>query len=531
MTRVKDAFLGFSSEVNALSSNTEEAEMVKLDPAVGQVVLKLDTRPAGQWCWEEPSSAAIAAMQQLMAVIEQMRSPTSGWQPDRPQTPEHLLSYVSEEACTLLEALEASLDLPSPMSSFEAVDHGGLLTLWGRHSLVEQLGSPLLWGIARSAYAVMRLLEGVAADVEIDGMRQAGMLRLAAVLQIETPLGVQVYDLVTHHVGRSPLPNTAQIHTLADDLLTQATPANDLLQALSRQVRFSTPHLIPLLDSVNVNLLIPSQTWQTGTLQLQLGFDFVVKPLPLPSVLLPCVPLPCLPLASLAQPTPEASLSFTDSNWLEAYNSIVLQQRLSHLMTQLAGCQTIATATLPLPADQVLPLLVQDACDALELLADPLSTSPYLSLHGTLQFNRLIGQLLWSMSRSTPALMTLMGGIRCALLQPEAYWETGIIRLLVSLKIKTPGTDWFYDLATGELPEPSVFPLAPDVILQMENCAWCLHPTRLQDLETQLLQQIQTTAPELRLLLAGTEIDWLDINGEEQPATLQLQIDFDFMPI
>ncbi len=524
MTRVKDASLGVSSEVNALSLQTEAAEMVKLDPAVGQVVLKLDTHPAGHRRWAEPSSAAIAAMQQLMAVIEQMRSPTSGWQPDRPQTPEHLLPYVSEEACTLLEALEASLDLPAP-EALEAADPGGLLTLWGRHSLVEQLGSPLLWGIARSAYAVMRLLEGVAAEIEIDEMQQTGMLRLTAVLQIETPLGIQVYDLVTRHVGRSPLPNTAQICILADDLLTQATSANDLLESLSRQVRFSTPHLIPLLDSINVNLLIPSQTWQTGTLQLQLGFDFVVKSLPLPQL-----PLVYVPPAPLAQPTTAASLSVTDANWLAAYNSIVLQQRLSHLMPQLAGCQTIATATLPLPADQVLPLLVQDACDALELLADRLTTSPHLSLHGRLQVDRLIGQLLWSMSRSTPALMTLMGGVRCRLLQPEALWETGMIRLLVSLKIKTPGTDWFYDLATGELPEPSVFPVAPDGILEMENCAWCLHPTRVQDLETQLLQHVQTAAPELRLLLAGTEIDWLDINGEEQPATLQLQIDFDFMP-
>lgn len=525
MLRVQDASpIVPATQMDTSSSNAEEAKAIQLEMAVGQVVLKLDALPVRQWHWAEPSTSAIAAMQALMAVVNQMRSPTSGWHPDRPQTPDHLLPYVLEEACTLLEALEASLDLPSSMP--ETVEQDSLLTLWSRPSLVEQVASPLLWGIARSAHSVMRLLEGIAAEVEINGIRKAGMLRLAAVLQIETSMNVQVYDLVTRQVGRSPLPSTVQIYTLADDLLPQPMPAHDLLQELSRQIRFSTPHLIPVLDSVNVNVLAPGQLWQAGTLRLQLGFDFVATFLPLPHG-----PLAHVPPAQPAQLTTEASLSFTDSNWLEAYNSIVLQQQLNHLMTQLAGCQTVAIATLPLPADQVLPLLVQDACDALNLLANPLSTSLYLKLQGTLQFSRFLGQLLWSMSRSTPALMTLMGGVRCALLQPEANWETGMLRLLVSLTIKTPVTDWFYDLATGKLPEPSIFPLAPDVVLQLENSAWCPHPTLLQDLETQLLQQIQTAAPELRLLLAGTTIDWLDTTGEEQPATLQLQIDFDFMPI
>ena len=521
-------------QIDASASIANRGETTQPDAAVGQVILKLGALPAGHWCAVEPSSKAIAAMQQLMAVVEQIRSPTSGWQPDQPQTPDQLLPYVSEEACNLLDALEASLDLSAPIP-LKTVDSSDLGIGWERYGLVEQLVSPVLWAIARSAYLVMRLLEGVVAEVGMGeagmgeaGDRTIGVLRLAAVLQIETPLSVQSYDLVLGQARRSPpsnpvqtnavQTNAVQIYALVDGLLAQATSADDLMLHLKHQLRFSTPHLAPFLDGVKVNVLTPGQPWQGGTLQLQLGFDFVAAPL---------APRPCMQLAPMSSP----SVTLTDVNWLAAYRSLVHQQELSHLMPQLAGCHTIATSSLPLPADQVLPLLVQDAYDALALLANPLSGSAYLNLQGTLQFGDLIGHLLWRMSRSTPALMTLMGGVRCALLQPELGWEQGLIRLLVSLKIKTPRRDWFYDLATGELPEPSVFPLAPDVVLQMERCTWCPHPILLQDLETRLLQQIQTATPELRLLLAGTDIDWLNPDGDVQPATLQLQIDFDFMPI
>jgi hypothetical protein len=520
MTSVQIAAPNFPSpQIDASASSANRGETIQPDAAVGQVILKLGALPAGHWCAVEPSSKAIAAMQQLMAVVEQIRSPTSGWQPDQPQTPDQLLPYVSEEACNLLDALEASLGLPAP-TLLKTVDSSDLGIGWEHYGLVEQLVSPALWAIARSAYLVMRLLEGVVATVGMGeaGDRTVGVLRLAAVLQIETPLSVQSYDLVLGQGRRSPPSKAVQIYSLADGLLAQATSADDLMQHLKRQLRFSTPHLAPFLDGINVNVLTPGQPWQGGTLQLQLGFDFVAAPL---------APRPLMQLAQISAPC----LTLTDVNWLATYRSLVHQQQLSHLMPQLAGCHTITRSSLPLPADQVLPLLVQDAYDALELLTNPLSGSTYLNLQGTLQFGGLIGHLLWRMSRSTPALMTLMGGVRCALLQPELSWEQGLIRLLVSLKIKTPGQDWFYDLATGELPEPSVFPLAPNVILQMERCAWCPHPTVLQDIETQLLQQIETAAPELRLLLAGTDIDWLDASGELQPATLQLQIDFDFMPI
>ena len=115
MPSVQIAASNFSApQIDASASIANRGETIQPDVAVGQVILKLGVLPAGHWCAVEPSSKAIAAMQQLMAVVEQLRSPTSGWQPDQPQTPDQLLPYVSEEACNLLDALEASLDLPAP---------------------------------------------------------------------------------------------------------------------------------------------------------------------------------------------------------------------------------------------------------------------------------------------------------------------------------------------------------------------------------------------------------------------------------
>ncbi|RMF69276.1 MAG: hypothetical protein D6742_02985 [Cyanobacteria bacterium J069] len=93
------------------------------------------------------------------------------------------------------------------------------------------------------------------------------------------------------------------------------------------------------------------------------------------------------------------------------------------------------------------------------------------------------------------------------------------------------------------MPEPTVFPLAADVVLQAGDLEFAAQPesalpplslqqpTPLEQLTEHVMQQIETAVPEVHLLLEGTAVDlWSDADPEPHPATLQVLVDFDFVP-
>lgn len=501
------------------------------------------------------SGRVVRAMQTLMALVEEVRSPENGWNANMLPTPEAIAPYVADEACDLLEALEAPKALEAPEARAidgafppEAADSPKLAPLWTPYCTLNSLTPKLLWGLARSAVEVMRLLESVSATVAPAGtVRQRGRLRLAAVLELHAEEGTQRHDLVMHQPGRSPLSSDAQIYELDGAAVSSTLTAGQILMAIAQQVELVTPALSPLLVGLPIQLLLPEHDWQPATLRLHLELEFLPGGLPASAE---------LPNGSSAEvsASPDAlplnheealptTLQFTPGAWLQRYCTHLKDHALAHQILNLSGCRTVTEAVFPLPAEEVVPRLVSDACLLLDLQADSPLFAPIESWQDRMQGDRLRSRLLWSLSRSSPALMQLLGGVKVRMLQPEAPWDAGTLRLLVTLKLQTPEMDWYIDLATGRMPEPTVFPLAADVVLQAGDLEFeaqpdaalpplsLQQPTPLEQLTHHVMQQIETAVPEVHLLLEGAAVElWSDADPDPHPATLQVLVDFDFVP-
>ncbi|MEO1126087.1 MAG: hypothetical protein AAFX95_18770 [Cyanobacteria bacterium J06639_16] len=221
------------------------------------------------------------AIHNLLQIVAELRSPQGGWPPELAQNPETLTPYVSEEAYELLDALRQTR-LPQIMPAVDSA----LLQLNG-YCTVDGLISPLLWALFRSAYEIMRLIEGI--EVEItppigiaSGTVQTGIVRLASLLVLKTATGDgppgpvfdhRAIDLVTQ---ASPdvehwLDAQVLIQSLESGIWPQAAEAKTLLSMIEHQIQQQMPLLMPWIEGLAVDCLLPNSPWQQGVLQLQFG--------------------------------------------------------------------------------------------------------------------------------------------------------------------------------------------------------------------------------------------------------------------
>ncbi|HIK42614.1 MAG TPA: hypothetical protein IGS51_18905 [Thermoleptolyngbya sp. M55_K2018_002] len=356
--------------------------------------------------------------------------------------------------------------------------------------------------------------------------------------------------MVMHQPGRSPLSLDAQVYELDGTAVSGTLTAGHILTAIAQQVELVTPALSPLLVGLPIQLLLPEYDWQPATLRLHLELEFVPGGLPASSELPNAVAAGASEASephdappSNDEETLPTTLQFTPGAWLQRYCTHLRDYALAHQALHLSGCRMVSEAVFPLPAEEVVPRLVADACLLLDLQNYSPLFAPIESWQDRMPGDRLRSRLLWSLSRSSPALMQLLGGVKVRMLQPEAPWDAGTLRLLVTLKLQTPEMDWYIDLATGQMPEPTVFPLAADVVLQAGDLEFeaqpdaalpplsLQQPTPLKQLTDHVMQQIETDVPEVHLLLEGAAVDlWSDADPEPHPATLQVLVDFDFVP-
>jgi len=486
-------------------------------PALQHWVLRITEPPLQPLPPLLEAPKVLVAMQRLVDIIQLVRSPAGGWHRDRPATVENLLPYVTEEACDVLETLEHTLDQWSQHPA-EGAESWLSAHLWHNYCLAADFAPQLLWGMARSSYAVMRLLEGVPAQITTaEGEGRTGIVRLAALLHGAMAEQHQVADLVTQHPPEVLLDEAIALQILAGYPMPEPQPTGTVLHTLVQHVRMTTPAVLSFLEGIAVNALAPGHPWQTGTLKLELAFAFYEG----------SYSPPALPAAE-AEDATVTRLKFTDTVWLDAYRTTIIQNHLATLIPQLPAYQNLANAEVPPLTEEVLPTLVKNACEVADLLEQ---APPFLDTAETeegVRLEDLTNWLLWCVSRSAYGVMHLVGGLPCRLLQPGSDWQTGRLRLLLTLKLHTPEGDRYIDLATGQLPEPDVFPLEADVVVQSTTSEWLLHPCLIEHLQKQVMDSILQTLPELQWLIDGTTIELWQPNRQFQAAEAKLMVDFDF---
>ena len=239
----------------------------------------------------------VVAMERLIAIVDLVRSPSGGWPEDREATSENLLPYVMDEAMDSLEAVEHSwihmgLPVSHSLASLQKLLHDRLI--------LSDAIAHFLWGIARSSVDTMQLLGGLAAECFQAGQDWTpGILRLMAILTIQTPTTHWVLDLVT---AEPPLP---ELHR--DTFLRwSGSPvfwSEAFLQSLERSIQEATPLLKGLFDRpIPSDIIVPGQPWQKGTLRLHLSFTFVPQALkPSLSLKKPSLVFSPLNVSSLSQ--------------------------------------------------------------------------------------------------------------------------------------------------------------------------------------------------------------------------------------
>jgi hypothetical protein len=501
------------------------------------------------------STQVLEAMQRLVKMITNLRSPQSGLSPDAPQTPETLAPYLVEEAYDVLEALQKNyvepprldfVDLAGGRGNLEEIPARGR---WQSYFLVSDLVPWLLWCIARSSHEVMQLLEGIPAKAFKLGQGwRTGIVRLVATLETKIPGLSASLDLATLEVNQSLLPSDTMLQSDQYSACQQPTWIARFLPDLIQQIEATTPSVSRFFAGAEADALAPNHNWQSGLIQLQLGFEFVATDaIAVPDFAEASVegeggeegeaiasdpsPSNAIDMAPFSTPASDSShlqIKFTHPDWLEKYSKTLLQQQIASSIQQLPTFRAAGEKNRNLSSQSLIPLIVRDAYN----LVDLLQASPAQSNHALQQeikLETLTRQLLWSFSRSAYEVMQLIGGIRVNLLQPECNWETGTLRLLSSLTSKTPEQDWHLDIATRQPPQPHVFPLAHNVIVQSHESYWCKHPDVLGQLEAKLMQQLEQ-APELHLFISGTDAEILGDNQQWHSGAIQLNISFEFIP-
>ncbi|NJO10310.1 MAG: hypothetical protein HC873_12355 [Leptolyngbyaceae cyanobacterium SL_1_1] len=386
--------------------------------------------------------------QQLLKVVQELRSPQSGWPVHLPQTPENIAPYVCEEIQEMVEVLQAV-----PLRIKE------LPQLWLLHySLIESLVADMLWSIARSDYETLRLLEGVKALLQpAIAPPRPGILRLVAVLCLQTDQRRQLLDLATR---ASPDPEHWLIEPVSlqiddGDLCQRSLQSAQLLTQLNQRIQRLTPSLGPLLEGLDVELLQPLQPWQRGQLQFILQLEFVPQsadvPLPLPVAAAFSPRLDLFQPASKQNLVPASSesvwITLAEPAWVQQFSQHVAQQSLVAILPEAAQVEGLA----PVAETQTAftHWLIAETSAIVEGLQDNRQLFQPAFFRQPILLCDLLPRLLWSVSRSTHAAMQLIGGITARQLQPEGVWQTGCLQLKVNLHIQMAQASWQFDVSTG----------------------------------------------------------------------------------
>jgi hypothetical protein len=451
--------------------------------------------------------------------IAQLRSTADG---SATATPQALLNDVAQEAQdVLMQSQQGKAALPlelGQVTSGNSPVQEQPMT-WGFKALASQL----LWDIARSTHEVVRLIEGVTAQVHQDGqIWQRGILRLIVALELKpaaiaTTAATDGLDLVTFQAATSALPE-GQIQIQESLLGQQPLTAAHLLQQLTPQIVAAAPTLSRFLAGFAADWLVPHQDWQTGSLKLKFGFEFM--------------PFAAVPLHREPDDACSALIKFTQPTWLEQHITHVVEHQLTQVLWQLAP----VSSHLPVP--EALIEIVRQGCMAIDGLQCSLALASRTFAQQTLSLEDLALRLLWGINRTAYRVMQLTSGIRVKLLQPRQGWTVGSLRFVLQLTIRTPEQDQQFDLARRSL-GCNFSPLDPAAIVQTceggtcedgtcEDGGWA-EPMGLSQLEAILWQHIDQGAPEIALLRSGSEITVMD-SDDQALGVVQLEAAFEFTP-
>lgn len=193
------------------------------------------------------------------------------------------------------------------------------------------------------------------------------------------------------------------------------------------------------------------------------------------------------------------------------WREVLLQQ---HLLAQLPTWQALAQTPDHESADPdpLLLALIETACaigadwQQPETWLFPTDLGP-VQAAGCALGDLLLG-LFWAVTRSSYAIAQLVGGVSAQVLAPEQGWQTGTLRLVVTLTIATEAQTWHWDLATRQGLTAIPPSLHPQAIVCVEHLAAYPMPIPAGTMHPQLMAQLRASDPRFRAWEAGLPLRW-----------------------
>ncbi|MEO1591984.1 MAG: hypothetical protein AAFU71_11915, partial [Cyanobacteria bacterium J06632_22] len=223
----------------------------------------------------------------------------------------------------------------------------------------------------------------------------------------------------------------------------------------------------------------------------------------------------------LAQPPGEADallpawITITDDRWVATLSEMIARQQLiaelplNRLLGQLGQEQA--------PLDNLLPQVITAACTATERASADTGLLRQNFFQQSVYLEDLLQQLLWYVYRSSPVIAQLIGGIPAQFLAPEHLWQTGELRLLTTLQLRTQQRKMMIDLATAT---PLAYPvqrLPREGVVQAATLPLTQQPYTVAQLETRLYRLLRQATPELDWLLRGTPLEMHLLEPTNEP--------------
>lgn len=446
------------------------------------------------------------AMEQLMVLMTELRSPQGGWPENLPFTPENLLPYVTEEVYEVLDPLSGIKEENSaPLSGQDA------------NWLIEDLSVQLLWTIATSSYGLMQLSGGVLAQKwEANGSQERGLLRVVPILEVQAESVQWAIDLAT--LAPPPIPPHAKTQfQILSPSETDPIPCSELIQQWKNELQTQTPHLQPWTEPFLVDILEPGKDWIAGTVEVTLGLEWIGEGME----------------SDRQDGDRPLLIQWTDPLLIDAYRQSLLSRALFPALDQL---QTLDPLEVESPLTAI--AITNQVLAHLNLLGEATIPSPFrfqvkegLQLNPQVSLTEWMSYLLWELTSLSYNLMQFLGQVPACVLQPEWGWDAGTLRLVALLNVKSIDQDLQLDLATGQPYTPGHFCLMNDAMIELsfrENESKLTLQTD-QFLE-QIKTEIETARPALGLLFSGTGVK---ISASGQPWKLglvQLTLVTEFIP-
>ena len=513
------------------------------------------------YLYSEASPILFEAWESLVKIVAHLLSTASGWSSDLPRTPDNIATYVTEEACEVLDAIEAQI----LSENLEVRSKTQLNNLVPSYILIKELIPRLLWYIARTSDDLIRLLTGVEARVfQLEKGWSKGILRLTVILTLDNLVAPWSIDLATNQPPRSHLNSDSLIQW--NDCYYAQSPieSEKLIQQFFKRIQEVNPEILTFTEQTKVDFLEPEKDWQSGKLQLCFDWEFIPdSETKMNTQIAQISELSHHSLANILElnagfesdlysdnyfkyiSVSGIQLKITNLENIELYYLTTVQEQLASFIEELLSVdlgniqdgqlnelevlildlpdrssdddlekledenetKNLADKTSDLKTENLVLSVVTSACEVAKRFQQGMELSEVNARSPQMWMADLTLKLVWDIIRSSYEVMKILGGVKAQVLQPGGDWQTGTLCLVAILQVDAGHNRGHIDVVTGQLRNSNTKLLVSKAIATSQESDLCKAPVEIGSLAKRIIRKLRESSPEIAFWMDGIGVE------------------------